>query len=214
MEITAKQFLYPANLLSLLRLALAAPVTCLVARPDLGQDGLLVLLIVAAVLTDVLDGYLSRKLNQTSDLGKILDPVADKAIMAGGVLAAVWWRGFPALVVWLLLYRDALILALGWLVSRKIGRITTANRWGKLNTAVIAFLCVCYLVSPTGWLTAALTYLALATILISGVSYYAIGEPHLLPRGAGRWLFRLLIAILPAAGALLLTRMLPNLRWL
>ena len=214
MEIAARQFLYPANLLSLLRLALAGPVTYLVARPDRGQDGLLMLLIGAAILTDVLDGYLSRKLNQASDLGKILDPVADKAIMAGGVLAAVWSRGFPALLVWLLLYRDVLILVLGWLVSRRIGRITTANRWGKLNTAVMALLCLSYVVSPAGWVTAGLTYLALATILISGVSYCAIGEPRLFPRGIGRWLFRVMITLGAAGGAFLLARVLPDLRWL
>jgi len=213
MRISARQLLYPANLLSSLRLLLAAPVTYLVARPELDRDGLLIALIGVAILTDLLDGYAGRKLNQVSDLGKVLDPLADKVIIGAGVIAAVFVRGFPALLVLLLAYRDLLIVVGGIIVTKRIGRITMANRWGKLNTFFVSFFCLFYAIDSAMLVTRLFSYAALVTIVVSGVSYYRFGEPYLLRTAGARWVFRLLFLLLPVLLALVLNKLAPHLTW-
>ena len=213
MNFAWRQLLFPANLLSLSRLLLAVPVTWLVAHPDAGLDSWLIGLILAGIATDVLDGPLSRALNQVSDLGKILDPLADKVAMIAGILAAVFYREFPALIVLLLGYRDVMILLLGALVTRRLRRITTANLWGKLNTFFVAFLCLGYAIAPAMPVTRALTYASLATIVISGASYYRFGEPYLF-HGPVRWIARVCFFALPALLWWLTAMAAPALKWL
>jgi CDP-diacylglycerol--glycerol-3-phosphate 3-phosphatidyltransferase len=213
MHVAARHLLYPANLLSLLRLAMAAPITWIVARPDLRLDWLLALLMLAAIATDLADGYLSRRLGQVSDLGKILDPVADKVVIGAGVVAAVASRGFPALLVAALVYRDLLILLCGAILARRAGEVTAANRWGKLNSGVISAFCLAFLAAPAHGVTRILAWLSLAAITVSSASYFAAGEKRLFTGRPARWLFRAavlggfagLVALLPAA--------LPGIRW-
>lgn len=214
MRFSARQLLYPANLLSLLRLLLAVPVTYLVARPELHRDHLLIVLIGVAILTDLLDGYAGRKLNQVSDLGKVLDPFADKVIIGAGIIAAVLVRGFPALLVLLLAYRDLLILAGGVMVTKRLGRITMANRWGKLNTFFVSFYCLFYTIDSAMLVTRLFGYAALVAIVVSGVSYYRFGEPYLFRTTGARWGFRVLFLSLPVLLALGLDKLAPHLTWI
>ncbi len=213
MTIELRHWFYPGNLLSLLRLALAAPITWLVAHPEAGLDGWLALLIAVAAVSDALDGWLSRRLGQVTELGMILDPLADKIAMASGILAAVAARGFPALVILLLGYRDLLIVALGAILARRQGRIPRAQAWGKANTAVIAALCLAFVLDPEHWLVGALVWASLATVLISGVSYYRFGEPHLFPPGLVRWAARISFFASPSVLWLALNWTFPGLRW-
>ncbi len=214
MTIELRHWFYPGNLLSLLRLLLGAPITWLVAHPEAGLDGWLAALIAIAAVSDVVDGWLSRRLGQVTELGMILDPLADKIVMAAGVLAAVAARGFPALVILLLGYRDLLIVALGAIVARRRGSIPRAQAWGKANTTVIATLCLAYILDPGHWLVTALVWASLGTIVISGVSYYRFGEPYLFPAGPVRWAARIVFFCLPAVLALIVDKVVPGLRWI
>ena len=215
MRVAARHWLYPGNLLSLLRLLLAVPITWLVAHPEAGRDGWLAWLIFVAAVSDALDGYLSRRLGQVTDLGMILDPLVDKVVMASGILAAVAARGFPALVILLLGYRDLLIVALGAIVARRQGRIPRARFWGKVNTTVIAALCLAYILAPGRVVVDALVWISLGTILVSGIAYYRYGESQLFPPGAARWAARVVFfCCLPAVLVLALNRVFPGLRWI
>ena len=185
------------NLLSLLRLVLAVPVTYLAARPELGRDGLLMAILVVVIASDWFDGYLSRKLNQTTELGKLLDPVADKTVMAGGILALVLGRGFPAVVVFLLLYRDAVILILGTIVSRRMGKITSSNMMGKVTTTLFAAACLLYVPAPEFIVTRLLIWAAAVGTVVSGFVYYRFGEPHLAQSMAAKWTLRIVLFLLP-----------------
>ncbi|MFM7447040.1 MAG: CDP-diacylglycerol--glycerol-3-phosphate 3-phosphatidyltransferase [Leptolyngbyaceae cyanobacterium] len=104
---------------------------------------LVVFLLAAA--TDWLDGYLARRLNQITDLGKFLDPLVDKLLVMAPLLALVERGTVPAWGVFLILARELTIA--GWRVSPALqsgNAIQGANQWGKLKTisqmAAIALL--------------------------------------------------------------------------
>lgn len=91
---------------------------------------------LAVSITDVVDGYLARKLGASSRVGEVLDPLADK-ILLGGSYLTLWWIG--ALEGWLtalVFGRDALILAAAgaaFLFSKDARRFPPSV-WGKLST--------------------------------------------------------------------------------
>lgn len=90
--------------------------------------------------TDWLDGYLARKLNQVTDLGKFLDPLVDKLLVLAPLLLLVELGRIPAWSVFVILARELTIA--GWRVNQT--SISGANLWGKLKTvsqiAAIALL--------------------------------------------------------------------------
>ncbi len=99
------------NLLSFLRLALLPLFLWLVLGPE--EDGFAVLVLMFSGFSDYLDGYLARKLDQTSRLGAILDPVADRLY----ILATVIGLGIREIIpVWLVLILPARDLFLWGLV--------------------------------------------------------------------------------------------------
>ena len=102
----------------------------------------LVIFLIAAG-TDWLDGYLARKLNQVTDLGKFLDPLVDKLLVLGPLLALIELGQIPAWGVFLILARELAIA--GWRVNQTT--ISGANIWGKLKT-VSQILAIALLIAP------------------------------------------------------------------
>jgi CDP-diacylglycerol---glycerol-3-phosphate 3-phosphatidyltransferase len=98
---------------------------------------------LVASLTDWLDGYLARKLNQITDLGKFLDPLVDKLLVLAPLLVLIELGQIPAWGVFLILARELAIA--GWRVSQP--KITGANIWGKLKT-VSQIVAIALLIAP------------------------------------------------------------------
>jgi CDP-diacylglycerol--glycerol-3-phosphate 3-phosphatidyltransferase len=125
---------------------------------------------LVAALTDWLDGYLARKLNQISDLGKFLDPLVDKLLVLAPLLALIELGQVPAWGVFLILSRELAIA--GWRVNQT--KITGANIWGKLKT-VSQIVAIALLIAPIPekWqLTSLISFwVAVALTLISGFIY-------------------------------------------
>jgi CDP-diacylglycerol---glycerol-3-phosphate 3-phosphatidyltransferase len=123
-----------------------------------------------AASTDWLDGYLARKLNQVSELGKFLDPLVDKLLILIPLLALIENQTVPAWGVCLILFRELAIA--GWRVNQT--SVTGANIWGKLKT-VTQIAAVALLIAPLtgGWTIAALSFFwaSVAITLVSGVIY-------------------------------------------
>ncbi|WP_416309711.1 CDP-diacylglycerol--glycerol-3-phosphate 3-phosphatidyltransferase [Spirulina sp. 06S082] len=120
--------------------------------------------------TDWLDGYLARKLNQVSDLGKFLDPLVDKLLVFAPFLILLQWGVIPAWGVFLILAREMAIA--GWRVNQTT--ISGANIWGKLKTVVQIAAISCLIAPlPETWQfwTLCLFWLAVALTLISGYLY-------------------------------------------
>jgi CDP-diacylglycerol--glycerol-3-phosphate 3-phosphatidyltransferase len=129
---------------------------------------------LVAAGTDWLDGYLARRLNQVTDLGKFLDPLVDKLLVLAPLLALVEMGRVPAWGVFLILARELAIA--GWRVNPALQGQTVpgANRWGKGKT-VVQVIAVMLLLLPLGGLGSAiaLTFFWIAVVLtgVSGVIY-------------------------------------------
>ncbi len=198
MVIRYRDFFLPSNLLSLSRIVLTIPIVYLI-KTDLPEyQALLFIITFLAVATDFLDGYLSRKLNQVTDLGIILDPIADKIGMAAIVLALILFRDFPIPLVILLLYRDVMILVLGSLVLKKTNKPVMASFLGKLNTNIVTVACILSMFHIENAFFVFSLWASYASILASGFSYYLIGERMLFPPGSARQIFRLILLALTA----------------
>lgn len=89
----------------------------------------------AAALTDVLDGYLARKLNVVSVLGKLIDPLADKLIVMASLVWMVPMGRIPAWAVIVLLAREFSVTALRGVAASE-GVIISAGQEGKTKTAL------------------------------------------------------------------------------
>jgi CDP-diacylglycerol---glycerol-3-phosphate 3-phosphatidyltransferase len=128
----------------------------------------LVIFLVAAG-TDWLDGYLARKLNQVTDLGKFLDPLVDKLLVLAPLLMLIETGQVPAWGVFLILGRELAIA--GWRVNQT--QISGANIWGKLKT-VSQILAIALLIAPptaASSLAILAFWVAIALTLISGGIY-------------------------------------------
>ncbi|MBI4782110.1 MAG: CDP-diacylglycerol--glycerol-3-phosphate 3-phosphatidyltransferase [Oscillatoriophycideae cyanobacterium NC_groundwater_1537_Pr4_S-0.65um_50_18] len=120
--------------------------------------------------TDWLDGYLARRLNQVTDLGKFLDPLVDKLLVFAPLLCLIELRQIPAWGVFVILARELTIA--GWRVNQT--QISGANIWGKLKTvsqiAAIALL-IAPLPASAQIFAIAAFWVSVALTLISGLIY-------------------------------------------
>lgn len=135
--------------------------------------GLGIFLLVAA--TDWLDGYLARKLDQVTDLGKFLDPLVDKLLIFAPLLVLVEWGAIPSWGAFLIMGREIAIA--GWRVSphQTTVTLTGANFLGKAKT-VLQIVAITALIAPINdrnWLelSQVLFWLAVLLTLISGAVY-------------------------------------------
>ena len=132
-------------------------------------------LFVVAAGTDWLDGYLARRLNQVTDLGKFLDPLVDKFLVLAPLLMLIELDQVPAWGVFLILARELAIA--GWRVNPNLqgkASISGANLWGKLKT-VTQIAAIALLIAPLApvWNTPAIVlfWISVALTLISGAIY-------------------------------------------
>ncbi|MEL6815454.1 MAG: CDP-diacylglycerol--glycerol-3-phosphate 3-phosphatidyltransferase [Cyanobacteria bacterium J06598_3] len=130
--------------------------------------------------TDWLDGYLARKLNQVTELGKFLDPLVDKLLVMAPLMALVGMGVVPAWGVFLILARELTIS--GWRVNPAFqrGTVPGAGIWGKVKT-VVQIVAIAILLAPLSgpWPTLGIVlfWVAVALTWISGLLY-------LLPAGS------------------------------
>ncbi|UCE24301.1 MAG: CDP-alcohol phosphatidyltransferase family protein [Candidatus Zixiibacteriota bacterium] len=171
------------NLVSLSRVALTPFVGYFLARGDNQSSLICVALLLIAGVTDGLDGYLARRLNQVSNLGIALDPVADKVFAGVLVVLLILYREFPIWLAAAIIGRDLLILIAGSILLRGQKVVIPSNITGKYAFGVMAFLLGSYVIRfefgiiLTTWVTVVL--LILSTIIYSRVFLRANrGQPQ------------------------------------
>ena len=123
------------NILSFIRICLIPIIAWMYL--DLKDYRLTGLFLVISALTDIVDGMIARKYNMISDLGKILDPIADKATQA--VVAILLSTRFPMMILLVCLgvIKESFLAISGYLVIKKRGVVLGAGWHGKLNTVII-----------------------------------------------------------------------------
>ena len=129
-----KYFIFIPNLLSIVRIALIYPI---LNNIYLGNFKISVVFFLIASLTDALDGFLARKMHWQTDLGQILDPVADKLLLSGTIFI-LWLNNFiPFYIFVIFITRDAAILTGAAIQMSIIESDTPApNLLGKLTTSL------------------------------------------------------------------------------
>ena len=91
----------------------------------------------AASLTDMLDGYLARKLNQITDFGKLFDPLADKLMVITAMVCQTFWGPLPLIAVVIVAAKE-LVMVLGGMFMLNKGVVVYSNYFGK--TAQVGFI--------------------------------------------------------------------------
>jgi CDP-diacylglycerol--glycerol-3-phosphate 3-phosphatidyltransferase len=93
------------------------------------------ILAIIAGITDILDGYIARRYNQITDFGALMDPLADKVFVTAAMLMMVEFNYMPAWIAVVVITREFLVTGLRMLAIQK-GHVISADRWGKLKTAL------------------------------------------------------------------------------
>ena len=166
-----KRLLTIPNLLSVFRLLLIPVIVWLYCgRRDYSLTALALLL---SGVTDIADGFIARRFDMVSDLGKVLDPVADKltqTVTLGCLLTrfqAVWW------VLGVLVVKETVMTVMGLLVIRRTGAVYSAAWHGKLATCVLYSLIFAHIIwyDIPPFVSALLAAAGVACILLSLVLY-------------------------------------------
>ena len=172
------------NQLTLARIA-AIPVICVLIV--IGWDWLrwiALAIYVAAAITDWLDGFLARRLGQGSDLGKMLDPIADKLLVGALLITFAWTRDFsawelaPAIAI---MVREIFVAGLREYLGGKAVSVpvTFLAKWKTtLQLVALFFVFVDGLLPSFGFISGALLWLAAILTVWTGWQYLASTWVH------------------------------------
>jgi CDP-diacylglycerol--glycerol-3-phosphate 3-phosphatidyltransferase len=149
MKVNLKHIILIPNLISLFRLCLALPTIVIFINYDAlaSPNYYIVGLILIAFISDLADGYFARKTGQISELGKFLDPLADK-ILTLTIVFFLWWiNSVPSVYLAILLLRDFIIFTGGVYLARRTDFITPSNMFGKITVLTIGLFFLAILLS-------------------------------------------------------------------
>ena len=129
-----------------------------------------VLMIIAAV-TDLLDGKIARKYNMVSNLGKILDPIADKLSQVAIVIILIFkfwsFEGMLKYLLFLFIAKELIMVIAGAVLLAKGMRPVAAEMWGKVATTVFyIFMIAIIAIGPNGALVGVWFFKALPTPVV------------------------------------------------
>lgn len=162
------------NAITITRMVMAPPLAWLLLSGHYAASLWLALL---AGLSDVLDGYLAKRYDWRSTLGGLLDPIADKLLLAACFFGLWWDRQVPAWLLALVFGRDLVIVAGAWVYWRWVGPFQPAPSFvSKINTLMQIVLVTGLLVHlglqplPVDMLAGLMLATALLTT-VSGLDY-------------------------------------------
>lgn len=125
------------NVISVIRLLCIPWFLYLLFGRDQRADAAILLAVLGA--TDWIDGYIARRWNQVSTLGKILDPVADRLLLIVGIVAIVIDGSVPTIVAVLALLREGLVAGATLLLAALGAKRIDVTWWGKAGTFGLMF---------------------------------------------------------------------------
>jgi CDP-diacylglycerol--glycerol-3-phosphate 3-phosphatidyltransferase len=172
--------------LTLLRILLIPVLVVVLLSRFEGKELIALAIFVLAAITDSLDGILARRRKQITAMGQLLDPIADKLLIASAFICLVELGAVSAWMVIIILGREIAVTGFRALASSK-GIIISASRIGKLKMLfevfTIGFLILGekYLGSIY-FLSQILLWIVIATAVVSAVEYYVKFGPRVLAK--------------------------------
>lgn len=176
-----------ANKLTLFRVILVPFFIAALMLPYIPFGNTFALVIFAlASITDMLDGKVARKYNMITDLGKFLDPLADKVLVAAALICFTELGFAPAWAVWLIMAREFMVSGIRLVAAGSKQKIViAANIWGKLKTAstmvAICIILILHILAddfavidagfPIQLITDVLVYICTFLTVLSGIIY-------------------------------------------
>lgn len=163
-----------ANMVTMIRLILAPVIAYLFFLSTNTSIICGFLLFLVAGFTDIIDGYLARKFKCVTELGKILDPIADKAVIICCLLALSFRYALPWWVTFFYLGKELLQVMIGAVFFQYSKKVIAANFFGKAATAFFYAGITFYLFPNTRvivWLWLFLFGIAIVLSVIAGISY-------------------------------------------
>jgi cardiolipin synthase len=165
------------NVITVIRMLLVVPIAICLARHQLAAT---MALFALAALSDAADGFLARRFGWQSELGGVLDPIADKLLLATVFVSLSFLKLVPLWLMVAAVARDAIIV-LGAAAYRFFIGPLTANpsMVGKFNTLcqaafVVAVVGRALFLVPPAWVTVWLGALVFATVVVSGIDYVLV----------------------------------------
>jgi CDP-diacylglycerol--glycerol-3-phosphate 3-phosphatidyltransferase len=133
---------------------------------------------ILAAITDGLDGYIARKKKLVTNLGKFLDPLADKLLISAALISLVEMQRLEAWIAIVIISREFAVTGLR-LVAAAEGQVIAASVLGKLKTIVQIIAIVVLIVNNFPFSTIAfpfdeiITWVAVIITLLSGIDYFS-----------------------------------------
>lgn len=165
------------NRLTLLRMALGPAAMLMLLSQERGFRAAALVLFVVAALTDVWDGYLARRFGWVTNLGRFLDPLADKLLVSLALVGLVETGLVPAWAAWVIIGRELLVTGLRT-IAAYAGVIILPSRMGKLKAAFQMTAVILYMSLAVGWpgegVLAAGVHEAVASAVLGGAVALAV----------------------------------------
>lgn len=130
-----------ANKISILRILMTPLVVVLLYFPGPVTCALAALVFIFAAITDWMDGYIARRSNMITSMGKFLDPLADKLLICSVLIMFVKLDWVPAWVVLIIVCRELMVTGLRALALDE-GIVLAADKFGKAKTVLQIFAIV------------------------------------------------------------------------
>ncbi len=166
------------NSITLIRLAVIPVLFLLLLSPGRILSMIIAVLFIMAAITDLIDGYVARKYNIVTTMGKFLDPIADKLVVTTAMIMLIPIGRIPAWIVAIIIMRDLLVDGLRSIASAD-GLVIDASRLGKQKTLcqIVAVSALLIHYDTVFGLNAhavgmAVLYLALVLTVWSGADYF------------------------------------------
>lgn len=153
------------NLLSISRLVFLSPVVLLIKYEVKPWS---VILLILLWITDYIDGYIARRFRQKTDLGLLLDPVADK-ITCAALFITLIPKGFPLWIALVVIIRDIIILSAAFYILKR-NLMVSSDFIGRITTVLIAVIILLFVLGFKEY-GIALSYVLMGLMAVTMVNY-------------------------------------------
>lgn len=181
-QVTGRVFTW-SNTISFSRIFVAFPIVYLHYLNDFQVNTAIIVLIMYGVISDYLDGFIARKTNTISELGKMIDPIADKLCALVLFVYTVWIGWIP---LWFLIFamiRDSMIMLGSYYIKKKYDKVAMAIMSGKISVNVLALYWIAVFFFPEAHNTHMFLMASSVTLMvISWIDYF--NRYRLIMRGA------------------------------